>query len=263
MRFAEVALFTACIACLPAARIARADEKGACMAAHEHGQEVRLANHWIEARRLFLDCAQPRCPGLIVRDCTRWEGELAQQIPSVIVLAKRADGSDVGDVALFVDGALFASKLPAVPIALDPGEHVLRFERPGWSPVEMRVILHDREHDRKVEVHLDGPASEGTSSRGGAPVAGYGFAAVAAVATAAAVTFVVMGKIREHDLATSPCGQAGTCADADVAPIRVDYIVSGIAAGVAALTAGIAIWQFVAHGARSKTASAWPLRLEF
>jgi hypothetical protein len=261
MRLAEIALFTACVA--SAVRVARADEKSACMAAHEHGQEVRLANHWIEARRLFLACAQPRCPNLIVRDCTRWEGELAQQIPSVIVLAKRADGSDVGDVALFVDGALLASKLPAVPIALDPGEHVLRFEHPGWSAVETRVILHDREHDRKVEVQLDPPSSEGAAARGGAPVAGYGFAAIAAAATAAAVTFVVIGKVREHDLATSTCGRAGTCADSEVAPIRVDYIVSGIAAGVAAVAAGIAIWQFVAHGAPSKTASTWPLRLEF
>jgi hypothetical protein len=254
----RLALFTAL---LLSSLVARADEKGACMAAHEHGQEVRLANHWVEARRLFLACAQPRCPELIVRDCTRWEGELAQQIPSIIVVAKRADGSDVSDVALFVDGALFASTLPAVPIALDPGEHVLRFEHRGWSAVEKRIVLHDREHDRKIEVRLDAPSS--AAPREGAPVAAYVATVVAAAATAAAVTFVVVGKVREHDLATSACGRAGTCSDAEVAPIRVDYVVSGIAAGVAAVAAGVAIWQFVAHGARSKTASAWPLRLEF
>jgi hypothetical protein len=259
----RAATFVACLGCLLSAGIARADEKGACIAAHERGQEVRLANHWVEAQRLFLACAQPSCPGLVVQDCTRWEGELTQHIPSLVVAARRADGADVDDVALFVDGVPFGARLPAVPIPLDPGEHVLRFEHAGSSAIEQRVILHDGEQHRSVQVRFDAPSFPSKPAGGGAPVGAYAAAAVAAGVTAVSVTFLVMGKVREHDLATSPCGAGGTCTDAQVNPIRVDYVVSGITAGVAAVAVGIAVWQLVAHGSHPTTAEAWPLRFAF
>lgn len=261
MRRSRVALLvTACLA--SATGVARADEKATCIEAHEHGQELRLASHWGEARKLFLLCAQPTCPALLVQDCIRWAGELAQEIPSVVVSAKQA-GLDIDDVATFIDGSRFGSRLPAVPIPLDPGEHVLRFERTGFGPVEKRVILHDGEHDRRVEVSFEAPSSATKAEPSGAPLGAYAVTGLAAVAVGASVTFLVLGKVREHDLATSPCGQSGTCSDSQVNPIRIDYTVSGIAAGVAAVAVGIAVWQLVVHRSRATTAASSPLRLQF
>jgi hypothetical protein len=256
------------LAWLAAAGDARADDKAACVAAHEHGQEVRLANHWVEARRLFLACAQPSCPALVVRDCTEWEIDLGQRIPTILVSAKRADGTDVSDVSLTIDGNAVGPKLAVVPIPLDPGEHVLRFEHAGWRPVETRVTLHDGEHDRRVDVQLEPPAASapvGTRGTGttGAPVAAYVATGLGVAAAIASGVFLTVGKIDEHDLADSPCGRAGTCTDPQVAPIRTDYIVSGVTAGVAAVAVGIGIWQFLAHGSRSAPASAWAPRIEF
>ena len=43
-----------------------------------------------------------------------------------------------------------------------------------------------------------------------APAGAYAATGVAAVVAAVSVTFLVVGKVREHDLATSPCGEVGT-----------------------------------------------------
>ena len=234
---------------------ARGDEKAACIEAHEHGQEVRLANRWVEAHRLFLVCAQPSCPALVVQDCTRWADELSQHLPSVVVSAKRRDGTDMDDVALFIDGAPFGSRLPVVPISLlDPGEHVLRLERAGSGAVERRVTLHDGERDLRVEMesrtarHVEDGLSHAVPLRSRrTPPRGVGVAA-----TIASIAFLAAGKVKEMDLASSPCGRSGTCTDGQVNPIRVDYVLSGTTAGVAAVAAVIAVWQFVAHGSASR-----------
>jgi hypothetical protein len=265
MRGPRAAVVAASLSCLSVARVAQADEKASCMSAHEHGQEVRLADHWVEARRLFLVCAQPGCPALVVQDCTRWELELALRIPSVVVSAKRADGSDVDDVSLTIDGTTVGRRLPAVPIPLDPGEHVLRFEHPGWPAVETRVTLHGGEHDRRVDVTLEPPADStrvAAPSRG-APVGAYVATGIGAAAAIASVVFLVVGKVAEHNLAQSSCGQGGTCTDDQVAPIRTDYIVSGATAGVAVIALGFGLWQFLAHKPDPTAAGAWLPRIEF
>ncbi len=255
-----------CLAMLVLPGTARGDEKAACIEAHEHGQEVRLANRWVEAHRLFLVCAQPTCPALVVQDCTRWADELSQHLPSVVVSAKRRDGTDMDDVALFIDGAPYGSRLPVVPISLDPGEHVLRLERAGSSAVERRVTLHDGERDLPVEWRFDPPATSKTDSpRGPAPVAAYVATGIGVAATIASIALLGAGKVKEMDLASSPCGRSGTCTDGQVNPIRVDYVLSGTTAGVAAVAAVIAVWQFVAHASASRAPAplAWSGSLEF
>jgi hypothetical protein len=233
------------------------------MLAHEHGQEARLANKWTQARKLFLECAQPICPAPLVKDCTQWSGELAQQIPSIVVAAKRPDGRDAEDVALFVDAAPIGPRLPSTPILLDPGPHTLRFEHAGWSPVEERVVLRDGEQERGIRVQFTAPGRTTVPAERSPPVAAYVATGFAAVLAAVSIAFLVRGKTSEHDLATSPCGRAGTCTDAQVSPIRTDYIVSGVTAGAAGIALGLAIWQFAAHGSTSNAASGSPLHLTF
>ena len=254
MRRRAIALGLLALAGLAATRAAAADEKAACIRAHEHGQELRIGGRWIEARSLLLACAQPACPAPLVRDCTQWSGELARQIPTVVVAATAPDGTDTDDAVLSIDGARVAARLPSTPVALDPGEHLLRFEHPGWTAIEERLVLHDGERERPVRVRFAAPRAPAPPSP--PPVAAYAATAVAAAVTAASITFLVLGKVREHDLATSPCGRAGTCSDASVDPIRTDYVVAGVAAGVAAVAAGVAIWQFLAH--RPSTTAAAP-----
>jgi hypothetical protein len=258
---ARVALFRVCLLALGFTGIARADDKAACIKAHEHGQEVRFANKWVEARTLFLACAQPSCPAPLVRDCTQWSEELALETPTIVVAAKRPDRSDTDDAKLFVDGALLESHLPSTPITLDPGDHVLRFEHPGWSAIEQRLVLHDGEHERAVQVQFAAVLPPAGDTR--APAGAYAATGVAAVVAAVSVTFLVVGKVREHDLATSPCGEVGTCSDAQVNPIRADYVVSGIAGGAAAVAVCVAVWQFLARRPSPTTAGASTLRFDF
>src|SRR5215472_2325230 len=226
-----VPILAALLAVLFAPRLARGDDKTACMQEHVRGQEVRLAGHWVEARRLFLACAQSSCPPLVVQDCARWEDELSQHTPSIVVSARQQDGTDLDNVALVIDGTRVRGPLPVVSVPLDPGEHVLRFERSGWAAVERRVILRDGDRERRVDVTFETPAppATGPARESHAPVAGYVAAGVGAVAAATSISFLVIGKVREHNLATSTCGQAGTCSDSQVNPIRIDYVVSGVA----------------------------------
>ncbi|WP_394824438.1 hypothetical protein [Pendulispora albinea] len=284
MRARRGRLLEACIVVVVTGQTnaAFAVDKAACIDAHEHGQEARLAGKWMEARALFLQCAQSSCPAPLVKDCTEWSGELERQIPTVVVETKRPDGVDTDDAAFFVDGAQRASRVPSTPLALDPGAHTLRVEHAGWSPAETTVILRDGDRERRVVLQLTSPVRPRTgretlgavpTSRGATssiPVAAWVGAGATAALAGVSVLFLVRGKTREQDLAASPCGVTGTCTDAEVDPIRTDYMVSGVAAAAAAVALGITIWQLVAHrpaagmtAALPKVTAATPLRLTF
>jgi hypothetical protein len=266
----RLAFILALAAALLPARTATAEEKTSCLDAHEHGQELRLAGHWVDARRLFLSCAQPTCPSLIVQDCTRWVGELAGELPTVVVAVQGPDGADITDVALSVDGTPFGSRIPAVPIPLDPGDHVLRFERAGLTPVERHVVMRDGEHERHLLVTFDAPPVVGTPLAPPPPASRpsntWGYVALGATValTAASVTLLVVGKVGEHNLATEPCGVEGICTDAQVDPIRGEYVASAVVAGVAAAAAAVTVWQLVTHHKdASSTANVYPFRVSF
>jgi hypothetical protein len=137
-----------------AARADDADPKQACIAAAEQGQSQRDDGQYREARASFLACAQDSCPKVVMQSCTKWLRELDESAPSIVLSAKDSHGEDLTDVKVTFDGAPFATELDGKPIEADTGEHVLRFEREGSNPVEVKLLLRAGEKARVVSVVL-------------------------------------------------------------------------------------------------------------
>jgi hypothetical protein len=130
-----------------------ADPK-ACILASDRGQSLRDEGKYRDARKTLLECARDACPEVIVRSCAAWLRDLDDLAPSVVFDARDEQGNDLADVTVTFDGAPLASRLDGRPIEVDSGEHVLRFERAGSLPSELRLILRAGEKARVVKVKM-------------------------------------------------------------------------------------------------------------
>ncbi len=229
---------------------ARADDGNrACIASHARGQELRLAGKWVAATKVFRACSATSCPAAVTQDCLRWQDELRPLTPSVLIAATAPDGSDTVDARLIVDAVSMGDRLPTTSIDLDPGEHTLRLEHPTWGHVEERIVLREREKNRKVAFRFPPPRSRVVAETLPAPLpkqtSAFGIAmlGVGGAAIATGAVFGVLGRIREDELAGSPCGRNGTCATEDVDVVRQRYWIAGITAGVGLAALAIGIWQ--------------------
>ena len=74
-------------------------------------------------------------------------------VPTVVVRVSDGHGRDVSDLRVSVDGREVASRLDGLPIEVDPGTHVFRFEpldpRAG-AAFEDRLVIAESEKDRVV-----------------------------------------------------------------------------------------------------------------
>jgi hypothetical protein len=216
--------------------------KEKCVAAHSDAQTRRNQGKLRAARDALLLCARPECPAVARDDCTKWLGEVQDEIPSIVVVATDANGSDVADVKVLSDGVVVAPQLTGQPVLLDPGSHTLRFEREGANPVERKLMLRVGERNRRVEVQfspqLAGPATEGPTSdtppepdvAPGAPipVATWILAGVGVVGIASFAYFSLDGQSKVDDLeACKP-----NCPADDVDAARTSFLIGDISLGV-------------------------------
>jgi hypothetical protein len=58
------------------------------------------------------------------------------------------------EVSVALDGRVLGSRLDGRPIDVDPGEHVVRFESPGYAPIEQRVLFREGEKARSLGVTM-------------------------------------------------------------------------------------------------------------
>jgi hypothetical protein len=128
---------------------AAGQSKQACVDAAHQAQELRDRGRYVAARRDLLLCAQEACPSPVARSCATWLVELEPSIPTVVFVA-REDNRDLAAVRVRVDGELVAERLDGRPVMIDPGEHVVLFERDGRPPEEERVLVTAGEKNRRV-----------------------------------------------------------------------------------------------------------------
>ncbi len=203
-----------------------ADRKQACIAAAEQGQSQRDDGNYRAARASFLACAQDACPRVIVQSCTKWLRELDESAPTIVLGAKDEHGDDLTDVKVTLDGAPFATELDGKPLEADSGEHVLRFEREGSAPVEVKLLLRAGEKARGVSVTLrssapggEAPAPEPVMSAHHVTSTAIGVAGLAAVGVG--VYFLLQSNHESNRAAgfrSSLGNDAGACAPPSVAP---------------------------------------------
>lgn len=146
------ALGTAAATMAPAAH--GADPKAECIAAADQGQSLRDDGHYLRARDAFAVCLRDACPKVIVKSCTRWMRELDDAMPTVALGAKDETGQDLTAAHVTLDDKPLTDVLDGQPVAVDPGPHVLRFEKPGSEPAEEHIVLRAGEKNRVVAVTL-------------------------------------------------------------------------------------------------------------
>ena len=124
--------------------------KAECVAQLDRAQSREAARQLQQARASYLACSAPACPELLREDCSRSLVELDRSIPTVVFSARGENGQDVVDARVLLDGEAVSSALDGHAVAVDPGLHVVRFERTGGGVSEVRVVAREGEKNRPV-----------------------------------------------------------------------------------------------------------------
>ena len=232
---------------------ARADD-AACVAASEQSLTLRKEDKLHDTLKQLATCADPSCPAEVREECTRRIDEVNAAMPTIIFGAKDGAGNDREQATVTVDGKKLTTALDGRAVAIDPGEHTLRFEAPGEKPVEKTIVVREGEKDRREIVVIGAPPPQTPTAPARAPSAwnaqrvlglgamGLGVAGVGLGAYFGA--FAISAKNQEG----SDCPAAG-CAHylqskADYDTAQTDALASTIAfiaGGVLAAT-GVVLW---------------------
>ncbi len=166
MGFHRVRRVHVAFALLLASSVAHAGEltKEQCVDAHSRGQDAREQGKLALARKIFLACAQSSCPNAVQSDCARFADDLTAQQPTIVLAARDADGHDLANTSVTIDGALVASTLDGRPIEIDPGTHTVRFSHRGKDHV-LTVVIGAGEKGRTVAARFDAARPPTPSSR--------------------------------------------------------------------------------------------------
>jgi hypothetical protein len=241
--------------------IARGDDRQACVDASMRGQTLRDGGHLVSARRELVACAAVRCPDVVREHCARWLDDVERRTPTVVFRAADSARRDVTDARVLVDGEVVAPVLDGRAIALDPGAHLVRFERaappitrpPGGRepPVQTRVVLAEGEHARAISVVFPAPDPGGPRA---AP--GRSFAlpiTLGAIGATGAIGFAVLGLMARGRLSELRATCAPHCAQSDLDVVTREANLADVFLVAGALAVGGAIWALLtghAHDAR-------------
>lgn len=257
MRIAQRRLLsTAVILALgAAANAASADgmtaEKAACVAAYQSGQERQKARELRAARSDFVACAAATCPGPMRTECTAWLAQADAAQPTIVVHARLPDGQSTADVHVIADHARIVERLDGSAIAVDPGEHELRFEHPPFAVVVKKVLLAEGEKLHAVEVDFAplGPAPDAASPT---PWPSIILGGVGAIAIGTFAGLGISGASRYDELKKT-C--APNCSKDDTDALKTRFLAADIALGVGVAAIGLGAILYVTRARPSPRAS--------
>jgi hypothetical protein len=226
--------------------------KEECVDAHGKGQDDREAGKLVEASKEFHLCGDAACPDLVRDDCARFADEIERLQPTVTFAARDGAQRDLIETAVFVDGALVASRLgDGAAHEIDPGHHTVRFVHAGQDSI-VEVVVNEGEKGRAIvgtfmDPSTPHPASatapsvpSATRPAGPLIVVGLGAAAAAAGGVLLGVGFAKLPSVcslSTHECAAPPKAPVFDTASSAVTLVNVGAVVGG--AGVVALTGSL------------------------
>jgi hypothetical protein len=247
-------------------------DKAACVAAAEEGQRLRQRGQLVAAREQLVVCASPECPPVVSQDCTGWLGEVQRSLTSIVVRARDAAGKPLREVTVVLDGKTLPETAPTAAIEVDPGEHVVRCERPGFGASEQRVQLVEGDRGREINCDMapvpgqatePAPAEDGRANvptvvpapalqpvpaapprASGIPWPVWPLAAVGLGGFAAFGVLEASAQNQQHSLLVS-C--APNCTQAQVDPVRTKFALADGAVVVGAVALGAAVLILILH----------------
>jgi hypothetical protein len=224
-----------------------ADDR-ACFESAAEGQRLERAGKLIEARSDYVACAQKTCPAEVVSHCEEWLGAVSGGIPSIVLVGRDAQGRDVTDAGMTLDGAAVEGAFSGNAVSLDPGPHRLHFTRTGSPPLDLTLVARVHEKERRVNVEfgeLHTPVPAAAWILGGTGVVGIGLFAA----------FGIYGVSQRQTL-----GCDAGCSPDSYASVRREFVTADVSLGVGLLSLAGATWVFLARSHKPAEASA---RLDF
>jgi len=236
--------------------------KLACLKASDSAQQLRAAGKLVAARDALKSCVLDECPSVVREACSQWMGEVTASLPTIVVGARDADGKDIVDLKVSIDGAVVTEHLGGRALPIDPGRHKMHYETPSGAIVDEEILVREGEKNRELTVVFPGapkapgaPGSGGTEAPrgGGGREASTGNTVIGTIL--AAVGAAGLGTALYLDLSTTSdvnalkagCGKTGTCSASQVSSDELGYDLAGVSLGVGIVAVGIATYVFIAH----------------
>ncbi len=235
-----------------------ADDKAACIAAAEGGQDLRTEGKLRAAREQLVVCTQAICPDVIRKDCTKFLADVEASIPSIVVLATGPDGADLHDARTRVDGAVVSEKLEGKAILVDPGRHTVRVEASDGTYAEVEVVLAEGDKNRKVVVAFPRAkaGATGAGATDAAPRAERSLTAplvVGGVGAAVLAGSLWLGFVARGEIADMRAGCAPHCDQGALDDSRRKLLLADVGLGVSAVALAAATYLFVTAPSRPNT----------
>ena len=156
------------------------------------------------------------CAGFIRTDCAKWLGEIDASQPTVVLEVRDAAGKDTAAVRVTLDGKPWLDKLEVTAVAIDPGEHVVRYEIDRAPAHEETVRVREGEKNKKLSfsfrVQPDGPSEEPAPKPSVAPwvIGGAGVAGLLVGGIFGGLTLAARSTVKSDcSSATNTCSPAG------------------------------------------------------
>ncbi len=214
-----------------------------CLSAYEQTQSLRKEGKFTAAREAALACSHQDCPRGVQGDCTEWVADIEKSLPTVVLVARDENGEERADVRVLEGGKVVRERLDGKSVPMDPGEHELRFEHEGSSPVTRKVIVHEGDKLLRIEASFakTEKAPRGEEKKSHVPIAPLVMGGVGILGLGVAGTLGLLALSAKSDLEAS-C--APRCTQADVDPLRTKLLAADITAGVslAILAAGAVVY---------------------
>lgn len=235
-----------------------------CEASYEKAQTDRVAGHYVSAQAAALACSQIQCNQAIVRECLRLYESLQQDTPTLVFSARKAEGGELIDVKVQMDGKQILDGITGRPFPVDPGPHEFVFVDPVRGRQETTESARVGDHARVVQVTFPDPnAKEPPEGAPGAgpeadhpaavrhkkpaiPVMTFVLGGVSVVGFASFAYFRISG-VGDYNHYNATCSPA--CNPDDIDPVRTKFLMSYITLGVGiAGAAGAGLVYFLNRG---------------
>jgi hypothetical protein len=243
-----------------------ADDKTECLDAYEKAQRVRQESKLRESKKQLAVCARDACPTSIRKDCGRWLDEVEQAMPSVILRATDANGADLRDVSVTMDGESIASSITGTSIPVDPGPHKFVFTPAGGASVTVDAVIAEGEKRRTVAMQAQSKASVapqpqplpldqdlGTkpATERPVPILTYVLGGVGIVSLGGFGFFALRGSSTRSDL--DSCKPF--CAQDDIDSSKQNYVIGDVFLGVSIVALAGAVILYVTRPERPAQAA--------
>ncbi len=276
--------------------VANADDTATCNAAYE-GADILVKQggaKLLESREKLRVCARPSCKPWMVKECTKSLADVEARIPSVVLVARDADGRDVVDVSVKTEDQVeLTHRLDGRAVELGPGERTFWFVAADGRHATITAVIREGEKAQRVSVKLeavkpapaaasvvvpptpaaaappvagppaspaapaarsDGPPAEPSPHGSALRTVGYVLAGVGAAGLLVGTFFGVKAVVEKSD---AECDAANQCEPTALDSARTSATVStiGFVAGGALLAGGITLVVLSPSPSRSSSAA--------